>query len=384
MPNLLIATGIFHPESGGPATYLYHLLPHLQAAGYTVHVLTYGDPDPEQDAAYPYPVTRIPRTHFALRTFGYWWQANALLRWADVVYIHSALVPLPPSRTPRVIKIVGDPAWERAVQRGWVHPLTDIDAFQFMRTGNPLVYFYRRTRRRAVQRSQYTVVPSAYLKKLVMKWRVPSVRVQVIYNALPTDDPAATLSQAEARAQLGLPPDQPLLLTVARLTVWKGVNDFIVAMKSLPDLHYIVIGDGPFREQLEPFAVQQGVGDRVTFLGRVPREQVAVYMRAADYVGLYSGYEGLSHVLLESLRAGTPVIASRKGGNPEVVRHEVNGLLVCFDDVPALEAALHKAYTPGQREVFAANTHVDIETFAYPRMVEETLAVLDSALRAGT
>ena len=65
---------------------------------------------------------------------------------------------------------------------------------------------------------------------------------------------------------------------------------------------------------------------RVTFLGRVPRETLAIYFRAADYTVLYSGYEGLPHVLLESLQVGTPVIASEKGGNPEVVRHDHNGL----------------------------------------------------------
>jgi glycosyltransferase involved in cell wall biosynthesis len=55
---------------------------------------------------------------------------------------------------------------------------------------------------------------------------------------------------------------------------------------------------------------------------------MALYFRSADYTVLYSGYEGLSHTLLESLLAGTPVIASNKGGNPEVVRHGENGLLV--------------------------------------------------------
>ncbi len=66
-------------------------------------------------------------------------------------------------------------------------------------------------------------------------------------------------------------------------------------------------------------------------------------MKAADYVALYSGYEGLSHTLLESLRAGTPVIASDKGGNPEVVQHGINGLLVPYVDVEALTAAIARS-----------------------------------------
>ena len=87
------------------------------------------------------------------------------------------------------------------------------------------------------------------------------------------------------------------------------------------------------------------------FLGNISRERMAVYMKAADYLALYSGYEGLSHTLLESLRAGTPVIASDKGGNPEVVQHGINGLLVPYVDVEALTAAITEALRPGVRDV---------------------------------
>ncbi|MEO0561009.1 MAG: glycosyltransferase, partial [Chloroflexota bacterium] len=118
MPRLLIATGIFHPESGGPATYLYHLLPHLQERGYEVHVLTYGQPS-EADADYLYPVTRVSREGgFLWRSWRYWVAAFPLLSWADGVYQHTLTLPLMQprwvKRTPRVIKIVGDQVWERS------------------------------------------------------------------------------------------------------------------------------------------------------------------------------------------------------------------------------------------------------------------------------
>ena len=112
------------------------------------------------------------------------------------------------------------------------------------------------------------------------------------------------------------------------------------------------------------------------FLGRVSREQMPLYMKAADYVALYSGYEGLSHTLLESLRVGTPVIASDKGGNPEVVQHGVNGLLVPYVDVEALAAALEQAFRPGLRDSLAANSAVGMERFDFAQMVEATAAAL--------
>ncbi|MEO1442157.1 MAG: glycosyltransferase family 4 protein [Chloroflexota bacterium] len=373
--KLLITTGIFHPESGGPATYLYHLLPHLQASGFDVQVLTYGDLDEGDTHNYPYPVTRIPRSAMPLRLFNYYSAAARLMRWADMMYTHSALLPLPPTRKPQVIKIVGDQAWERAVNRKWIPQSTDIDHFQVRRTRHPLVRYLKRTRRRAVVRASGVIVPGDYLKKMVNRWGASASRIQVIYNALP-EDHTSPLSRAEARARLGLHAERPIVLCVARLTPWKGVDDFILAMRDVPDMHLIVAGDGEFRGALEQFAVDIDVAERVSFLGRVPREQVAQYMKAADYVGLYSGYEGLPHVLLESLRAGTPIIASNKGGNPEVVQHEVNGLLVKWDDVEALSAALQIAFQPDKRDELAANTHIGIERFDYDRMVNDTATVL--------
>jgi glycosyltransferase involved in cell wall biosynthesis len=123
-----------------------------------------------------------------------------------------------------------------------------------------------------------------------------------------------------------------------------------------------------------------GLAERVTFLGRIPRERLALYMKAADYLALYSGYEGMSHTLLEALRAGTPVIASDKGGNPEVVQHGVNGLLVPYVDGEALAAALAEAFQPGKRAALAANTHSGLERFDFARMVERTDAALREVL----
>lgn len=383
MTKLLIATGIFHPESGGPATYLYHLLPHLQAHGYEVRVLTYGEPSPTDADTYPYPVTRISRqTPLAGRAWNYAAAARPLLAWADLVYVHTLLLPLVrfpwEPRKPLIYKIVGDQAWERAIRRGWVPPTTDIDHFQITRFRNPLVRWNKRIRNREVRyRADGVVVPSQYLKQMVTRWGQASQRIHVVYNAPAPTAPAAAPTRAAARAQLGLDPARPYLLTVARLVPWKGIDDVILALEAAPAAHLLVAGDGDLRADLEQYAAERGVAGRVTFLGRVERADVQRYMRAADYVVLYSGYEGLSHVLIESLAAGTPVIASNKGGNREVVQHDVNGLLVPYNDPHALAATLVTALAPGKRDALAANSGRGLERFDYDRMVMKTIGVLD-------
>ncbi len=94
--------------------------------------------------------------------------------------------------------------------------------------------------------------------------------------------------------------DGPLLLTAARLWPWKGVDHLISALTQVPDLRLIVAGDGPVRPQLEAQVEQLALQTRVSFLGGISRDMLAVYMKAADYFALYSGYEGLPHSVLES------------------------------------------------------------------------------------
>jgi glycosyltransferase involved in cell wall biosynthesis len=215
---------------------------------------------------------------------------------------------------------------------------------------------------------------------MVVGWGVDSARVHVVYNALPrTRDSAASLSQADARRAVALPVDIPILLTAARLTPWKGVQHLIAALRQVRDVRLLVAGDGAMLAELQARAEAYQVAERVVFLGSVSREKMPLYMRAADYVALYSGYEGLSHTLLESLREGTPVIASDKGGNPEVVQPGVNGLLVPYVDVEALAAAIKQALEPGMRAALAANTEIGLERFVFDRMIAETAQVLERA-----
>lgn len=384
--RLFIAAGIFHPESGGPATYLYEILPELQKLNWDVRVVTYGAGD---TAAYPYSLTRIPRRPLPLRLAHYGAAAFPLLRWADLVYIHTLDLPLLAGKAKRVVKMVGDQAWERAIRKGWIPSTEDIDAFQ-TKTYSGVVTAQKAARARQMQAMDGVIVPSHYLKRMVAGWGVDESNIHVVYNALPpmTGHQSPSLYtgrdlgrglQAQARTQLGLP-DAPTILTAARLTPWKGVDHLIAALSRVPDVRLVVAGEGEMLPALKRQVTSNGLGNRVDFLGKVSRDKLALYMKAADYLALYSGYEGLSHTLLESLLAGTPVIASDKGGNPEVVQHGVNGLLVPYVNVEALTAAIEEAFRPGKRDQLAANSHIGMERFVFDKMVQQTSAALRSYL----
>lgn len=375
--RLFVASGIFHPEPGGPATYLRHLLPALSAQGHDIRVLTFGDPasDPSPDE-HPYPVTRIPRRALPLRMAHYARAARPLARWSDVIFLNSLGLPLIGGRgRPRALKVVGDLAWERAVNKGWIPPTDDIDVFQTRRY--PVrVEMLKQQRAREVCRVDQIIVPSDYLRRMVIGWGAPPDRVRVIYNAISPGTTAAAVSMDDARRQLQLP-DGPLLLAAARLVPWKGIDTLIQVVAARPAIRLVVAGDGPDAPRLHALAARHGAGDRVRFLGRVARDRMPLYFRAADYFVLYSGYEGLPHVVLESLLAGTPVIASDKGGNPEVVRHQHNGLLVPYADPDALSAAVDEAFSGDMRARLAAHTGDGLARFQWETLVTQTTALLE-------
>ncbi len=369
MPNLLVASGIFHPEPGGPATYLRAILPALQKRGWQVRVLTFGKP---QAGDYPYPVKRIQRKFYPLRLAQYARAAQADLAWADVVYSHTIDLPLwTRHRAPRIMKVVGDQAWERCLRKGWIPPELGVDGFQQV-AGDRRIRWQKRSRSRQVAAQDAIIVPSQYLRDMVLGWGVDRAKIQVIYNALPAIE-LPSESRQSLRAQLGWG-DAPVLLTVARLQRWKGIDHLLAALAGLPAVRLIVAGDGPDRARLEALAAPlQG---RAHFTGRLPAAEVRRLMKAADAVAVYSAYEGLSHTLLESLQLGTPVLASAVGGNAEVVQAGRNGLLVPHVDIASLRAGIRELLA--RRAELAANAQLGLEKFAFASMVRST----DEALRA--
>ncbi len=372
MPKLFVASGIFHPESGGPATYLRAILPALQDMGWQLRVVTYGDPQP---ADYPYTVTGIARQVYPLRLTRYGLAARQELAWADLVYAQTIDLPLWSGREmPRVIKIVGDQAWERCIRKRWIPPDMSIDAFQQLR-GDARTRWQKQSRSRQVASMDAVIVPSQYLRRMVMSWGIDAAKIHVIPNALPLPPPPQA-TRAELRAELNWR-DQPTLITVARLQPWKGIDHLIKAMADMPDLLLVIVGDGPDRRRLESLALP--LGSRIRFTGWLEPEKAHRLMVAADGLALYSGYEGLSHTLLESLHLGTPVLASDIGGNGEVVQHGVNGILAPHVDIAALRQGISQLIE--RRDELSANSRAGLARFNFESMANDTDILLRSLLR---
>ena len=367
--RLCVVSGTFHPEPGGPSTFLYHLLPALQARGFEVRVITYGEPD--EARSYPYPVTRISRRRpIPLRLLAMFRAILLAARRADAFFVSDYGLPVALAnlllRKPSLLKNVGDFAWEFSTRHGWIPSGQTIDQFQTA-PHSPRVNLLRLAQRWYTGAADAVVAPSRYSAALVLGWGVRPDKVRVIYNAL---DPLPDLPAREpARKELGL--IGPVVLTVARLTPWKGIAGLIRACARLgPSVRLIVVGDGPERAALEHEAVSRG--GAVTFTGALPPDQVWLYLRAADVFALFSTYEGLPHTVLEAMQAGLPGVVSDAGGSPEDVTAGQTGWVVPAGDEAALAAALSEVlHNPELASACARQAAHTLDQFSWPRLVVE-------------
>jgi len=181
--------------------------------------------------------------------------------------------------------------------------------------------------------------------------------------------------RGELRAELGLGA-VPLVGIVARLAPVKAHNVFLRAAAALrermPDVHFVVVGDGELRASLEALASELGLGGCLTFLGW--RSDVERVYADLDLVVLSSRNEGSPIALIEAMASGTNVVATAAGGVPDVVRHGETGLLVNPDDPAALSASMEEALRAdsGRRAAMAAAARDDaFERFGIDRLLAD-------------
>lgn len=148
------------------------------------------------------------------------------------------------------------------------------------------------------------------------------------------------IDREQARRELGM--TAYTLVTVGHLVPVKGHALILQALPLLPHVHLLIAGNGPLRASLETLAQELGVADRVKFLGALPQSELRRYYGVADAMVLASEREGWANVLLEAMACGTPVVASRVWGTPEVVASAEAGVLMEARTPQALANAVRR------------------------------------------
>lgn len=248
----------------------------------------------------------------------------------------------------------------------------------------------QRRAQRWICRMAHRVVANAdAVREQALKEGYEPEKVSVIRNGLDLAKFASTPDHALQRSALGLPPHVPVVAVFSRLNhTVKGIHWFLQAAALVAPIHddvrFLVVGDGPLRADLEALAQRLGLGDRVRFTG--VRADIGESMAAASISVIPSESEGLSNVLLESMAASLPVIATSVGGTPEVIEDGQSGLMVPSCDPSALAGAICSLLSdPGLAAALGRAGRRRVELmFQLDRMVTETETLYDDMLlRAG-
>ena len=190
--------------------------------------------------------------------------------------------------------------------------------------------------------TEFVAVSQDLARWLVEDVGVPAAKVTQIYNGVDTEAFSPADKEA-ARRTLGIRDGAVVIGTVGRLDPVKDHRGLLEAFGRTarhPQAQLVVVGDGPCRAELEQVGRRLGLDGRVLMLGE--RQDVARILRALDVFALPSVGEGISNALLEAMASGLPVIATRVGGNPELVEHDVTGTLVSPRSAEALAAAFDR------------------------------------------
>lgn len=318
--KILIATGIYPPEIGGPASFTFEFAKELIRLGHEVQVICYGDEKTVTDSGWRVEVIskKLPTWR---RYLEYTRAVYRAIPWAEHVFAQGPMSEGIPTALacrlrgkPYFMKVVGDVAWEQYCQIPSAKPEILDEFIKHRHAGK--IRIMEALERWTAKFAKKLIVPSQYLKGITMAWGVGQEKIQVIINTVAPFHLQQTRSAL--RDQFRYQENEIVLFSVGRLVPWKHFDFIIGLLPSLPsNVRYIIGGQGPCEQAWKDIAQQAGIADRIDFTGALSRTQVGERMQAADFHILPSSYEGFPHVVAEAASLGLPSLVSDRGGNPE-------------------------------------------------------------------
>lgn len=334
----LILTLDFPPlQDGGVARSMDETARALAAAGESVRIVTRGRGGEVRmhDAAYPAPVTRLWGHHWQ-KVHPLWLRLHlpSIAKAEPGAIVHTSTWEIAPA----VLRLADKAAWKLVV-----HAQGREIARTFTESGE-------QERLRSVLQAANAVLPiSRHMADLAIMAGAAREKVHFIPPSVDARRvQGGNRERFRARFKLGV---RPVLLTLARLIDRKGQDTVIRALprvlREIPDLVYVLAGQGSYREALEALARECGVADHVVFAGFVSDAEVPDVYAGADLYAMVSregrdagDIEGFGITYLEASAAGLPVLAGRSGGTADAVEEGVSGLLVDPGSVEAVGDAI--------------------------------------------
>ena len=311
MKTLLIS-GIYRPEIGGPATYIPALASEIQTQGGSVEVVTLKHSSATKLNEL-WPIKYVNRDQFLLLRFiKTYFCIKSRIKTSDFVFANGLFqetaIALLSSGKNSLAKIVGDPVWERAFNRGE----TSLNIEEFNKSKLKIKHKAQRLFLKwSLNRFSKITCPSVELKNLIQAWGIKK-SVICIPNGIPTIEPRVNSNEFD-------------LISVCRLVKWKNLDNLITA-NSVNKTKLVIVGSGPEEESLKKLANE--LNSNVTFTGQLSEREVINFLFRSKIFVLISEYEGLSFSLLQAMACGLPSIVSNVRGNIDVISDKIDGIIV--------------------------------------------------------
>lgn len=315
--RITLISGIFPPVTGGPARFAFEFSKWLVSQRRNVCIVTYGDQGSFEAPAKGITLNLVRRTKLLIIRYllsilmiGKSVRNNSpvLVVGAFIETYLSSLV----FNFDYVAKVPGDIVWERAKN----NKVTDLSISDFQSAELSLKYkTFRMLFSQSLKRANTVIVPSKGLFDLCISWGVDENKLQLIYNSVTLPD-QISLSSINHKFDL---------VTVCRLTSWKGVDE-IIKYAADSGLSLAIAGNGPEWEKLENLA--KNLKANVHFLGEISPIAVQELLLQSKVFVLNSSYEGLPHALIEARASGVLSVGRAGTGSEEVIRDGIDGLLI--------------------------------------------------------
>lgn len=197
--------------------------------------------------------------------------------------------------------------------------------------------------------ARYIGVSEFVSRRLKVTHHAPDEKIVTIYNGVNTER-FFPQDQNQARKQLNLPLNIPILCSVAMLIPEKGIQHLIEAVSILvkemviPEILTLVAGEGYYYQELIKLTKELGVNEQIQFLGR--RSDIPTIIAASDIVVVPSIWdEAFGLIVIEAMASGRPVIASKVGGIPDIIDNEMDGFLSDYNDVGSLVSCIDNLFS---------------------------------------
>lgn len=336
MTHILLATGIFPPDIGWPASYVPKIAKRMLQDNLIPIVITYSDsPYVQQFDSLGYQVVRITRSKMFVRHYlKYRWAVLQRWRKCKHIFLQDYFSAGIPTLLANIVlwkrittKVVGIFSREQAQNNDWTTDLLDTYVVTKQKWRLELI---KKIEVIALNTAHQIITPSNYMQDLLIRFGVSPKRIRVVYNSF---DPFvfAKIEVEQRKQQLNVS-DKKIYVAVGRLVERKNFDTLISAFQHVDNAILYIIGDGPLKAQLQQHIQQTAQTEKIVLVGSLGKDEVYSYYQIADAFVLISSYEGMSHVLLEAMAMGLFIISSDIVPNVETLNQYTYKRIVTVTD----------------------------------------------------